>query len=619
MQDDLALFGLGPEELSLLPVLEEQPDPALLRLALVALTEIRRGVSMILVPLPALVRSLPEPDSVTADRLTLRTGGPSDPGALAAQAVKAGFRRVPLVAAPGEVSLRGDILDIFPFASRHPLRLESLDGEIESLRLFDPESQRSLKILTEAELILVPRGNALALGKGEATGLLSWLETAGTERLLICVEPALLAERRQALAGLGEPEKRLLEAADHFLERLPCLSLQALPSGGNLDFSIRQVPPPARGEEAPARLRSLALGRTWLACRSEAEQARLLERLGGQWPSRGGHASLGRLSRGFRLPEMDLALISHDELEGLRPLPRPTQVLELPVRALKSFYELKRSDLVVHAVHGIARFLGIKAIQKGEAREDHLELEFAGNVSLYVPVSRIELIQKYIGSGQSDPPLDRLGGRSFAGRKEAVRLALQDMAAELLEIQAARARSEGFAFPPDDEMQRAFEAAFPFRETPDQVKVMEEIRRDMLAARPMDRLICGDVGVREDRAGHARLLQGGTRRQAGRGCSCRPPFWPSSTSRPSAPRAADWPVRIELLSRFRTPGIPDPRACGRGAEGEVDILIGTHRLLSADVRFSDLGLVIIDEEQRFGVAAQGEIQAPQGHAGRCSP
>ncbi len=609
--DDLALFGLPEEEAALFPTLdldqEGEPDPVTFRERWIALEEIRRGVSLLVLPLPALAQPLPSPHFLAEQRVRLEKGRPLDVEALAARAVRAGFRRVPLVAAPGEVSLRGDILDLFPYAAKHPTRVEVLDGEIESLRLFDPETQRSLRVLESREMLLLPggRGGGEEGSRGESSSLFAWLPREWKKGLLVRVEPGLLAEREKSLASSEQVARALLEEAGRFFASMRTLELQALPSGGPRDFQVLQVPPPARGEDPSSRLAALAMKETLLVFSNEGERARLLERMEGTLPP-GVETALGRLSKGFRFPALSFAALSHDELEGLRPLPRPGRPAQVPGRALRGFFELKKGDLVVHAVHGIARFLGIRAIEKGGAREDHLELEFQEGVSLYVPVSRIDLVQKYVGSGQASPRLDRLGGKGFSRRKETVRRALLDMAAELLEIQAVRRRSRGIAFPPDEEMQRSFERAFPYKETPDQVKAMEEIKRDMLAPRPMDRLVCGDVGFGKTelamRAAFKAVL-GGTQ------VAVLVPTTVLAQQHFETFRArmADWPVRVEVLSRFRT-GKEQERIVKDTAEGKVDILIGTHRLLSPDISFPNLGLVIVDEEQRFGVAHKEKLK-----------
>ncbi len=608
--EDLELFGFPKEEAALFPTLdldqEGEPDPVTFRERWIALEEIRRGVSLLVLPLPALAQPLPSPGFLEKHRVLLRRGRPLDLEDLLARAVRAGFQRVPLVAAPGEVSLRGDILDLFPYAAKHPTRVEVLDGEVESLRLFDPETQRSLEVLTAREVLLLPGG---AAGRdapgGEGSSLFAWLGPEWRKRLLVRVEPGLLAEREKSLASSEREVRSLLEEGAEFFSSMRTLSLQALPAAGPWNLQVLQVPPPARGEDPVSRLRALALERTLLVFSTQGEKDRLLERMEGG-PPPGLETAVGRLSRGFRFPALSFAAFSHDELEGLRPLPRPGRTADVPTRAIRGFFELKKGDLVVHAVHGISRFLGIEAIEKAGAKEDHLALEFQDGVRLYVPVSRIDLVQKYVGSGQAAPRLDRLGGKGFSRRKETVRKALLDMAAELLEIQAVRSRSRGIAFPPDDEMQRSFERAFPYKETRDQLKAMEEIKGDMLSPRPMDRLICGDVGFGKTelamRAAFKAVL-------GGKQVAILVPTTVLAQQHYETfrSRMADWPVRVEVLSRFRT-AKEQARIVKDTAQGKVDILIGTHRLLSPDISIPNLGLVIVDEEQRFGVAHKEKLK-----------
>src|SRR6516165_6570766 len=272
---------------------------------------------------------------------------------------------------------------------------------------------------------------------------------------------------------------------------------------------------------------------------------------------------------------------------------------QLESRAIDSFLELQEDDLVVHLSHGIARYRGMHVLDKNGQTEEHLILEFAGRTLVYVPASKIDLVQKYVGGAKSDPELSKLGGTSWQHKKDRVEAAVLDLASEMLELQALREARPGIALPPDSDWQREFDAAFPFEETPDQLTTMVEIKRDMEKSRPMDRLICGDVGY-----GKTELAMRAAFKAIdnGRQVAILVPTTVLAEQhfRTFSQRLAEYPFTIEVISRFRTAG-EQKRILERLAEGKIDIIIGTHRLVSKDVQFKELGLVIIDEEQRFGV------------------
>ncbi|MBI5362796.1 MAG: transcription-repair coupling factor, partial [Planctomycetes bacterium] len=309
---------------------------------------------------------------------------------------------------------------------------------------------------------------------------------------------------------------------------------------------------------------------------------------------------VGGVARGFRVPALQLVVLNHRVLAGIlgrRAAPKPSA--HYRVRALQSFFELKPRDLVVHAVHGLARFQGLKRMERAGGEEDHLQLLFADEVNLFVPVSRIDLVQKYVGAGSASPPLDKIGSQSFRKRKEKVERALFDLATELLEVQAQRALRTRPAWPEDDELVRDMIGAFPYVDTPDQKTVDAEIRADLASDKPMDRLLCGDVGFgKTELAVRAafRVVNGGAQ------VAVLVPTTVLAEQHHATfkERFADFPVEVAELSRYVT-GKEAREVLTRVELGEVDVVIGTHRILSGDVRFKNLGLVIVDEEQRFGV------------------
>jgi transcription-repair coupling factor (superfamily II helicase) len=268
-------------------------------------------------------------------------------------------------------------------------------------------------------------------------------------------------------------------------------------------------------------------------------------------------------------------------------------------RAIDSFLDLHEGDLVVHVSHGIARYRGMHLLEKHGQAEEHLILEFQGGTRIYVPASKIDLVQKYVGAGQSDPQLSKYGGTGWQRKKEKVEAAVLDLASEMIELQALREAQPGIACPPDTEWQAEFEAAFPYEETADQLTTLGEIKRDMGRSRPMDRLVCGDVGYgKTELAVRAAFKAIDNGKQVA--VLVPTTVLAEQHFRTFSERLAEYPFVVEGLSRFRSAG-EQRRIVERLAEGGIDVIIGTHRLVSADVRFKDLGLVIIDEEQRFGV------------------
>jgi transcription-repair coupling factor (superfamily II helicase) len=309
---------------------------------------------------------------------------------------------------------------------------------------------------------------------------------------------------------------------------------------------------------------------------------------------------VGGVSKGFRLPARKLAIVNHREIVGLLGK-RAVAKVQSPhrVRALQSFFELKVGDVVVHSVHGVARFAGLKRMERGGGEEEHLHLLFAEDVSLYVPAARIDLVQRYIGTGSAAPPLDKIGSAAFRKRKEKVERALFDLATELLEVQARRSLKKRAPWAPDPALMKDMIGAFPWTETADQLDVDREIDADLASERPMDRLLCGDVGFgKTELAIRAafRVVSGGGQ------VAVLVPTTVLAQQHHDVfrERLADFPVNVVALSRYVI-GKAEREAVEGIEKGDVDIVIGTHRILSSDLKFKRLGLVIVDEEQRFGV------------------
>jgi len=345
----------------------------------------------------------------------------------------------------------------------------------------------------------------------------------------------------------------------------------------------------------------------FVVCQTEAEGRRLADIFGSTQLAREGklHFPIGSLQNGFRLVPDRIVLLSSGELFRRADLRRPAR--RRLSRVLDSFVELREGDLVVHVAHGIARYRGLKLLEKNGQVEEHLVLEFQGQTKLYVPSSKIGLVQKYVGGAKSRPTLAKLGGRMWGRQKDKVQAAVTDMAADMLELQAARSSRPGIAFPADTEWQREFDASFPYQETGDQLVTIEAIKDDMCRARPMDRLLCGDVGY-----GKTEVAMRAAFKAVGAGYQVAV-LVPTTVlaeqhHRTFSARMAEFPFEIAALSRFATRK-QQAEIIARLAGGKIDIVIGTHRLAQPDVHFYNLGLVIIDEEQRFGVEVKERLKA----------
>jgi transcription-repair coupling factor (superfamily II helicase) len=573
---DLALFGVERERRLLFPDLDDD-ERGLERLAVLQRLHGARD-AVVLSSMQAAAQPVPAPAALERGALRLVPGGSAwGPRALAARLEADGWSHVSLVTAPGEYSARGDVVDLFPPGAEAPVRLEYFGDELERLRSFDAETQRTAGALER--LLLATHAKDAEMG--------TLLDHFGRDAPVFLVEPTPEESRR--------------------FERRPGSDLDAL-RGGDLKLKVLQVEPLTAG---PEQLRERIVeacaraGHAFFACRNEAEENRVKSLLG-DGPPAPLRFLRGRLSRSFEMPDRRLVVLGYDDLlqhlTRRRPPPKRVQG-----RAIEDFLDLEPGDFVVHLAHGVGLFRGVERIAKDGASLEHCIVEFKDGVRVFVPVTKIDLIQKYVGSSGARPRLAKLGGAAWAKAKARVKEAVTDLAARLLETQAMRAKVPGTAFPPDTDLQHQFEASFPYEETPDQITTLEAVKRDMETPRPMDRLMCGDVGYGKTelamRAAFKTVL-------AGKQVAVLVPTTVLAAQHFATfrERMAGYPIRIEMLSRFRTDG--EAEAIGEGlGEGRLDIVIGTHRLLSPGIAFKDLGLVIIDEEQRFGVEHKERFKA----------
>jgi len=567
-----------------------------------------RGEPLAVVTLPAgLTSPLPPPEDFRRLTFGITAGGELARDELLERLEAAGYERVETVVEVGQWSLRGGIVDIFSPARERPVRVEFFGDEVESVRLFDPTSQRSLERLEAVEVL------PLSGGEGVGATLLTYL---GADAPVILDDPALLeAPRDEAPSAI--PLAELLAGRQRV--ELGLLSVAAPgPSAGRFTLDARSVGS-FRGQFrqlAAELVEWLREGfRIRLVVQDEAQAHRLKQILrehgleAADGVSLGSPEGLGILvgecSQGFGVPALGLILLTEEELFGARrrTLRRPRFQRGA---ALTVFTDLQMGDLVVHEEHGIGRYLGLKTLSVDDRQGDFLLLEYAEGSRLYLPVERLSVISKYLGGDGAAARLDRLGGTSWQRVKESVRAALRQMAEELLRLYAARSILDGHMFGADTPWQREFEAAFRFEETPHQIRAIEEVKADMEKPRPMDRLVAGDVGYGKTevalRAAFKAAMDGRQVALLAPTTILAQQHWGTFTE-----RFAPFPLRVELLSRFRSP--KEQKAVVAGLrQGTVDVVIGTHRLLSRDVAFRDLGLLIVDEEHRFGVAHKERIK-----------
>ncbi|MCL4811778.1 MAG: transcription-repair coupling factor [Vicinamibacteraceae bacterium] len=608
--------------------------------------------SLVVASVRALMPRVSPPERLLAAGRDLDPGDEMDPTALGSLLAMAGFTREDPVDEHGEFCVRGGVVDFFPPGDASPLRIEFLGDTIESVRRFDPATQRSVDAVDRARIH--PLRELFETDDDPATGLprldrsasvFDFLAARGAVRLVVSEEDAVQEQATRF-------EQQLAAGYDEALARdAAALSPEALVVGwesiaGRLQDATRLdelgIDPVAEGDGAtrdqdashhvacqpvPSYRGRLT---DWIAdmrrARERGETAvfvvgssgraeRSVELLRehdvtavelGRAESTEGAAVLvaqGRLSQGFRLVDGGLLLVADtDVFEEERQVQDRRRAATRTF--LSDFRDLKIGDHVVHVDHGIGRFVGLRRIEVNADVQEFMELRYAGEDKLFVPVERLDLVQKY--SGAVSPSLDRLGGTSWEKAKTRVKKAMRDMAGELLKLYAARKAVAGHAFPPDTHWQEEFEGAFEYDLTSDQQTAIEDIKRDMEAPTPMDRLLCGDVGY-----GKTEVAMRGAFKAVmdGKQVAVLAPTTVLAMQhyKTLRNRFSAFPVAIDMVSRFRSK--PEQQTTLNSVrDGKIDILVGTHRLLSKDVAFSDLGLLVVDEEQRFGVAHKERLK-----------
>ena len=616
-------------EAELVAVENVLPDPEIAAERLAVLMEIERNSRprIIVATRASLDQPAPKRGALQSAVTQLRRGANAKMEQLLDQFVASGYERVAQVTTRGQFAVRGGIVDLYSWHAPLPFRLEFFGDQIESLREFDIDSQTSVRDLASVD-ILLGQGTAVSEAPGRSGDRPSLVDDqsgfvrdyVAPNHLVVGIEPdmeggapATPDSHEVAAAHIQISEGWIQTGPEDFAGAFEDCDIGEFAAG---DLALAE----AKRAQFIERLKEWRANNTRVVIyfQTEGEIERFREIMAGT--TEGVDFVEGTLRRGFCFPAANLVVLSAAELFGRfavharRHLRRAERN-----RAQIDFSELNERDLIVHLEHGIGRFLGLFKLPVAEGRApaspaslelrppekaplvetEVLALEFADEAKLYVPLEQAYLVSRYVGAGKKSPPLSSLGDGKWARAKIKAAASIFDYAGKMLAIQAERQMHPGYAFAPDTKWQAEFERSFPFRETPDQMKAIIDSKIDMERPRPMDRLICGDVGFGKTevavRAAFKAVM-------AGKQVAVLAPTTVLAQQHFEVfrQRMLDYPVRIEMLSRFRSQS-EQKKVLQLLREGGVDIVIGTHRLISGDVVFKDLGLVVIDEEQRFGV------------------
>ncbi|KAF1717360.1 transcription-repair coupling factor [Pseudoxanthomonas wuyuanensis] len=670
-----------------LPYDQFSPHPDIISQRLAALhtlPTLTHGI--VVVPVQTLMQRLPPLRHIAGGSFDYRVGQQLDFDAEKLRLESASYRNVPQVLDPGDFAVRGGLLDVYPMGADSPLRIELLDDSIDSIRAFDPETQRSLE-KTDAVQMLPGREVPLDDAATERAirllrerfdvdtrrsalyqDLKSGLVPAGIEYYLPLffdqtatlfdylddkVMPVLgdgasdaaeafwaqtlnrYEQRRHDIERPLLPPEELYLPPDKLRERLNQLARievcgveharrdEARPLG---EQPVPVLPLAAKDHQPAEALKSFLSsypGRVLIAADSPGRREALLEVLQAadlQPPTTGGlpqflqqdarfAIAVAPLEDGFALDAPQIAVLTERQLfpERATQAHRRKRTGREPEAIIRDLGELSEGAPIVHEDHGVGRYRGLVVLEAGGMPGEFLEIEYAKGDRLYVPVAQLHLISRYSGASVETAPLHSLGGEAWSKAKKKAAEKVRDVAAELLEIQARRQARAGLALHLDRAMYEPFAAGFPFEETPDQHHAIESVIRDLASSQPMDRVVCGDVGFGKTEVAVRAAFAAAS---AGKQVAVLVPttLLAEQHYRNFRDRFADWPLKVEVLSRFKT--TKEIKAeLEKLAEGKIDVIVGTHRLLQPDVKFKDLGLVIVDEEQRFGVRQKEALKA----------
>lgn len=699
--DDLLQF-VSEEDLFLYPANEliaaemSIASPELLSQRLDTMNHLAtNGKGLYIVPMAGLRKIVPPKNKWKVSQFKLKLGDDVNIQETLSSLLKMGYHRADMVSSPGEFSVRGGIMDIYPLTSLHPVRIELFDTEVDSIRTFSADDQRSIDTL---EQVLIGPASEVIMENEDLQRIADEL----SKRLKTSLKKVKKASIKEAMAEQAEYEISLLKNGQKPDQLFKYQSLayddetslvEYLPDNGLLLFDemsrihemdetlekeemdwyvslleegkiihdvpvshglnqilaagkqrkvyfslfTRQIPhtnpkkvhtfscKPMQSFHGQMHVLKAELDRwknskyTVVLLAPDGQRLQKFERVLADYEIdvaivQDGQPLIphavqivnGGLQSGFELPMHKLAVMTEEELFRQKTRKKKRHQKLSNAERIKSYSELKVGDYVVHVNHGIGKYLGIETLEINGLHKDYLNVRYQGNDQLYVPVDQIELVQKYVGSEGKEPKLYKLGGTDWKRVKSKVQSSVADIADDLIKLYADREAAKGFAFTEDTNEQQEFEASFPYQETDDQLRSIEEIKKDMERDRPMDRLLCGDVGYGKTevaiRAAFKAIMDG---KQVA--ILVPTTILAQQHYETMMERMQDFPINIGLLSRFRTRKQQQETMKGLAA-GTIDVVVGTHRLLSKDIKYRDIGLLIIDEEQRFGVTHKEKIK-----------
>lgn len=660
--------------------------------ALTAWTGKKKGI--LIAPVAALKRMLPPKSYWNKYQLLFQVGKDIEMEVYLRSLVEMGYESTSMVTAPGEFSRRGGIIDIYPITEKHPIRIELFDEEVDSIRFFDAESQRSLD---KVEEVTINPATELLIDKQEMLKVAERLEDALSYTLKKVKKPA----DREDLVGIIGQDMEQFKQLNRFqgmykyigyLYDEPASLLDYLPKNGVVFFDemsrIQETATNLDHEElewytglleANKMVRGSQFSFAWNTLIDDISHPRVymsvfmrhipntnpqnvinlstrtMQEFHGQMPlfknelkrwEKGDYSVIiltpneqraekvhsiledydietqmekelklpiqkptiivGHLHAGIEFPMHKLAIITENELFKKRMKRSRKQPKISNAERIKNYQELKVGDYVVHANHGVGKYLGIETLEVNKLHKDYMLIRYSGDDKLFVPIDQIDLVQKFVGSEGKEPKLYKLGGTEWTKVKRKVQSSVEDIADDLIKLYSEREARKGYAFSPDSELQQEFEASFAYQETEDQLRCIAEIKEDMEKERPMDRLLCGDVGYGKTEV----AIRAAFKAVAdGKQVAILVPttILAQQHYETIRERFQDYPINIGLLSRFRTRKQLNDTVKGM-ADANMDVVVGTHRLLSKDVQYKDLGLLIVDEEQRFGVKHKEKIK-----------
>ncbi|MFT4603746.1 MAG: transcription-repair coupling factor (superfamily II helicase), partial [Rhodothermales bacterium] len=630
LQSDFQQILKGDDRVQLLPPSDHRPfdpehvaDPAPAIQRADVLEQLLGGWEGVVVSgIEAFLEKVPASESLAASTITLSTGDKAPPQGLIEKLVASGFDHVEFVEQPGELALRGGILDVFPFVGDYPIRLEYFGDEVDSIREFDIHTQRSVSRLTQARL--VPNLDASTTGK--RTPVSDYLPD---DLILVLFDPAEIQEKASALdkewaddfaasssqeapppPGFWYLETGELEGTLALYRRI--LTGSFLGERGESSVELGAIPQPVFNGALSEVRKQLSRNRragihTTIVCDSRGQESRLQELLEDDLEAMGVELTVESLHAGFEIPELQLALYTDHQIFNRyhRPTARKAKARYGGI-SLRELHQLIPGDFVVHIDYGIGRFAGMEQIEVRGRRQESVRLVYHNGDVLFVNVNALHKLHKYKGKDGHQPQLTKLGSGQWEKKKARAKSRVKDIARDLIKLYAKRKASRGYAFSPDSIWQRELEANFEFEDTPDQGSASQSVKEDMEDEQPMDRLVCGDVGFGKTEVAVRAAFKAV---QDGKQVAVLVPttILAAQHERTFQRRLKQFPVRVGQLSRFRS-AAEQKVVLADLAAGKVDIVVGTHRLISKDVKFKDLGLLIVDEEQRFGVGAKEKLR-----------